>query len=117
MKRLFKYGLFLATVAVLASAISAQALECPSMKAITGDASAQPDLTAQLSGKDVLSQIPGIYGSLKAQFPGVSNAQLSDYLIAAYCPVVKADASLSEEEMKARVNEFADKVVSTVYSR
>ena len=117
MKRLLQKNLFFAAVAVLAPAASAFALECPSMKAITGESAAQPDLTAQLSAPDVLAQVPGIYGSLKTQFAGVSNAQLADYLIAAYCPIVKGDASLSEQEKKARVDEFADKVVSTAYSR
>ena len=40
---------------------------------------------------------------------------LVNYLIAAYCPVVKAEAGLSDEEKMARVREFADKAISSAY--
>lgn len=93
---------------------AAQALECPALQSLDGSG-ATPDLKEQLASKDVLNQIPGIIGALHDQFPKASKAQLVNYLIAAYCPVAKADASLSNEEKMAKVKEFADKAISYAY--
>ena len=107
----------IALVASLALALgggAASALECPALQSLDGS-SAAPDLKGQLASKDVIAQVPGILGALHQQFPSVSKALLVNYLIAAYCPVVKADAALSDEEKMAKVREFADKVVSSAY--
>jgi hypothetical protein len=118
MKRSVEKGLFVVLVAGLAlgsSLTDASAFECPQLQSPAGGDVAIPDLTKQLSSKDVLSQIPGIFGSLKEQYPSVSKPMLVNYLIAAYCPVVKAEAGLSDEEKMARVREFADKAISLAY--
>lgn len=118
MKRSVEKSLFVILVAGLAlgaGLTGASALECPKLQSPGGAGAASPDLTAQLSAKDPLAQIPGILGSLKEQFPGVSKPILVDFLIASYCPVVKANTSLSDEEKMARVKEFADRVVSKAF--
>ncbi|WP_296708024.1 hypothetical protein [Rhodoblastus sp.] len=118
MKRSVEKSLFVILVAGFAlgaGLTGASALECPKLQSPGGAGAASPDLTAQLSSKDALAQIPGIFASLQQQFPGVSKPILVDYLIASYCPVVKANTSLSDEEKMARVKEFADRVVSKAF--
>ncbi len=107
------FALLVAGLAFGAVAPAAHALECPTLQSLDGSGKT-PDLTAQLS-KDPLRQVPGVLGALREQFPNASKPQLVNYLIAAYCPVVKADTALSEEEKQARVREFADKVVSSAF--
>jgi len=118
MKRGVEKSLFVVLVAGLAlgsGLTGASALECPKLQALSGSDATLPDLTQQLSSKDVLSQVPGILGSLKEKYPGVSKPMLVNYLIAAYCPVVNAETGLSDEEKMARVREFADKAISLAY--
>lgn len=120
MKRAFARNLFhvIAVSLTLGSGLSgAWALECPAPQALGDGSAAQADLTGQLSSKDVLDQVPGMLGALRQQYPGANVGQFVNYLIAAYCPVVKADASLSEQEKQARIRDFADRVVSSAYSR
>jgi hypothetical protein len=105
--------MLVAGLALGALAPAALALECPALQAPDGSGRT-PDLAAPLA-QDPLRQVPGVLGFLKEQFPSASKAQLANYLIAAYCPVVKADAALNEEEKQARVREFADKVVSSAF--
>jgi hypothetical protein len=107
--------LLTAVIAVMASETGAAALECPALQSLGGETAGTPDLSQQLASKDVLAQVPGLLGTLHAKFPSASNAQLVNYLIAAYCPVVKADAALSDQEKMGKVKEFADKVVSSAY--
>lgn len=112
-----KPGLKKFVVAVLvvgSTSGAAMALDCPKPQDLDGSG-ATPDLTRQLATRHVLSQVAGIYGSLHQQYPKATGAQLTNYLIAAYCPVVKADSALSEPEKEAKVKEFADKVVSAAY--
>jgi hypothetical protein len=103
-----------AGLALGAGVSAAAALECPVLQSLDG-AKDQPDLSGPLSSKDILSQIPGMFAILQQKYPGVSKPQLVNYLIAAYCPVVKGDASLSEQEKQARIREFADRAVSKAY--
>ncbi|MCI4679322.1 hypothetical protein K9U39_10545 [Rhodoblastus acidophilus] len=100
-----------AGLALGAGVPAASALECPRLQSLDGSTTL-PDLTAQLKTKDVLSQIPGILGYLHEQFPHAGKLPLDNYLIASYCAVVKADATLSEVERQAKIRDFADKVVS-----
>jgi hypothetical protein len=107
-------GAALAAGLALGAGGAAQALECPALQSLDGSG-ATPDLKEQLASKDVLKQLPGVIGALHDQFPKASKAQLVNYVIAAYCPVVKADAALSGEEQMAKVKEFADKAIAYAY--
>jgi hypothetical protein len=101
---------------VLGSALTvAQALECPVLKPFGGAAGVPASLEQQLASKDVLAQIPGILASLHQQYPQAEKSLLTDYLIAAYCPIVKGAANLSEQEKQARVIEFANSVIAVQY--
>ena len=106
--------IFIAGLVTGLSCGAALALECPKLQPLDAKGTT-PDLTKQLATKDVLSQVPGVLGALKEQFPAVGKPMLVNYVIAAYCPVVKADAGLSEQEKDAKLREFADKVVSSAF--
>lgn len=93
----------------------AWALECSAPQQLGDSATVPPDLTRQLGSDDVLDQIPGILGALHQQYPSASKQQLVDYLVAAYCPVVKGDAEADEDEKRAELKEFADSLIATEY--
>jgi hypothetical protein len=92
-----------------------RAIECPTLQALGGEAGAPADLTRQLAANDVLTQIPGILGHLRQQFPDAGKPAFINYLIAAYCPVIAGRADLNEQEKAAKVREFANAVIATEY--
>ncbi len=118
MKSLHQFGLrsmLVLGVSLGLAPTGAWALECPAPQQLGDSATVPPDLTRQLASDDVLEQAPGILGALHQQFPGASKQQLIDFLAAAYCPVVKGDADLDEDEKQATVKEFADSLISDEY--
>jgi hypothetical protein len=102
-------------VMICVSLSSASALECPTLEPYGGAAGVPATLTQQLASANVLVQIPGILGQLHQQTPRAPNAEIVNYLISAYCPVVKADSRLSEQEKEAKLKGFADAVVAAQY--
>lgn len=100
--------------ALLASAPLALALECSKPEPLDATQKA-PDLAVQLASPQILAQVPGIYGALRAQFPKASKAQIVDYLVTSYCPVVKAQSGLSAQEQDAKVKSFADAAVNAAF--
>jgi hypothetical protein len=101
---------------VLGSTLTAaRALECPVLKPFGAAAGVPASLEQQLASKDVLAQIPGILGSMHQQYPQAEKQLLTDYLIAAYCPIVKDATNLSEQEKQAQVIEFANSVIAAQY--
>ena len=118
MKRGVEKSLFVVLVAGLALGTGPtgfSALECPqasgSLRQRCGPSRPDPAIVVERRA----AQVPGILGSLKEKYPGVSKPMLVNFLIAAYCPVVNAETSLSDEEKMARVREFADKAISLAY--
>jgi hypothetical protein len=94
---------------------SVWAIECPTLQPLGGEAGAPADLTRQLAANDVLTQIPGILGHLRQQFPDAGKRAFVDYLVAAYCPVIAGRADLNEQEKVAKLREFANAVIATEY--
>lgn len=103
-----------AVAAALFGASAALALDCPKPQPLDASGKA-PDLAAALASPSVLSEIPGLLGALHSQFPAASKGQLVDYLVGSYCPMVKADAKLSDQEKQAKVKLFADTAVAAAY--
>jgi hypothetical protein len=100
---------------ICVSLSGASALECPTLEPYGGAAGIPATLTQQLASANVLAQIPGILGQLHQRTPRAPRAELVNYLISAYCPVVTADSSLSEQEKQAKLKGFADAVVAAEY--
>ncbi len=59
-------------------------------------------------GGDAVSEI---VGRLKRDNPGVRDAEVTNYLVTLYCPVVDRNHSLSEEEKRARLLAFSSRVM------
>lgn len=108
-------AMVLGAAAICVTLSSVCAMECPSLKPFGGSAGVPTDLEKQLASTDVLAQIPGIVSQLHQQTPAAPKGEIVDYLVAAYCPVVKADSRLSEQERQAKVREFTNAVVATEY--
>ena len=85
---------FLAIAIVAALAGPAFALECPVPQPLTRPGILQETpaqitaLSNLLAGGDVGNTIPVIVADLRARYPGIENAEIINYLMAAYCPIV-----------------------------
>lgn len=119
----------LATVASIRSGITttdlgteaAQKLDCPRVSS--------DDIAGTLSnpGSGILtmlqgiksnggggSQVPVLINEIRQASPGISDAQLVDDTIAAFCPIVAQDTAMSEVEKKQVVDAFAAQVNTEV---
>jgi hypothetical protein len=82
-------------VGLLGMSVPARALGwCPAPKKLTRpgvlkETSRQiADLTAVLASGDANNHMPAIISDLRRRYPGVENAEVANYLLAAYCPVI-----------------------------
>ena len=57
------------------------------------------------------SAVPKILSVLRQHHPHASSAKLTNYLITLYCPVVKANASLSERQKRTRLKHFSSSLM------
>jgi hypothetical protein len=107
--------------ACLAPVASAYALECPSPQPLTrpGVLKETPaqiaTLSKQLAAGDVNDRIPTVVADLKARYPGIENAEIINYLVTAYCPVVGAMSGVNDSQRNAMVQSFAAQLMQQVY--
>jgi hypothetical protein len=93
-----------------------RALECPLAQPATTATALQEspetirDLSALLAaqGTDV---VPEIVAGLRRRYPGAQDAEIANYLVTLYCPVVNRDAALSDSEKSGRLGAFASQVM------
>ena len=97
------------------------ALECPTLQTSTGPgvlketpAQAQQIASLLATGDDD-NRIRVIVDDLRARYPGVQNAEMIDYLMAAYCPVVAQLSGLGEQEKQARMDRFVTQLSQIIY--
>jgi hypothetical protein len=116
-------GAFLLLLAASqALAFSAHALECPVPKPLTRPGVLR-ETPAQVAGVsnllatgDVGNRATIIAADLRARYPGVENAELVNYLMAAYCPIVARLPGLSEVEWRARMDAFVSRLARLIYA-
>ena len=95
----------------------ALALECPQpqMKASKGALKETPNTismrSATLKARGSAA-VPSLIFQIRKDHPGSSNADVTDYLITAYCPVVNQRHELTEDQKKQDLARFADQVRS-----
>ena len=112
--------LALSLSAAFAFPVAAQSWECPTPQDVHGpgvltETSAQIQRTADLlASSDASNRVPEIVADLRKRYPGVRNAELVNYLVTAYCPVVGRLSGLSDAERKSRVDRFATQVSHVV---
>jgi hypothetical protein len=47
---------------------------------------------------------------LKRKYPKADKTELTNYMVAAYCPIVAADQDLSDAEKRERLDQFSEQV-------
>ena len=114
---------------VLAGAIGAQialaqpssACECPEPQVhdVRGVISHSPQelarAGARLHTEDVDNRIEVIARDLKQEYPPAEQTELTNFMVAAYCPINAADQGLSDSEKVERLDSFSAEV-GQIYS-
>ena len=100
---------------------AAQSVECPKPHTVSGPGvlKESPAQIAEagrfLASGDSVNRAPEMASDLRKRYPGVSNAEIENYLVAAYCPVAAKLNGLSVAERQARVDRFARQASVAVY--
>ena len=108
---------YMTLTACIALITPAKALECPEpqMQASHGALQETPKTistrTAALKARGSAA-VPSLIYQLRKSHPNSSNADITNYLITAYCPVVNQKAELTEEQKKRALGRFTDQVRS-----
>jgi hypothetical protein len=105
----------LAGAAICVALSGARALECPTPQPLGGTAGVPDGLKKQLASSHVLAQIPGILRNLHQAAPAASKQDLVDYLVAAYCPIIKSRPNMSDDLKKGKLKEFANAAIAAEY--
>lgn len=101
-------------VTVLASG-QASALECPvahpeNSPVALRETQAQIKTDAQMLAAQGSDAIPTIVHGVRQKHPRAGLAEITNYLVTTYCPVLQANAALSETEKRARLVAFSSQV-------
>jgi hypothetical protein len=100
-------------LAALAQVATAEALECP-VPAAGGQGA---EIRALLPTGDAFADVARLNASVATlRQKGISQALIIDGLIGAYCPLVAANAGLTDAQRTARVRQFAARIARTVYA-
>ncbi len=59
--------------------------------------------------------VPLVEADLRARYPGVEDAELVNYLVTAFCPVVSNMTGMSDAEKQARMNRFVQDLMQMTY--
>jgi len=122
-KQRFAGGVTRAIIIALVSALAmpAAALQCPAPQplarpGILKETRTQTQVVATLlaTGDDA-NRIRVIVDDLRARYLGVENAEIVNYLMAAYCPVVAQLSGLGEQEKQARMDRFVIQLSQIIY--
>jgi hypothetical protein len=101
----------------LLAAAPARALECPTAQPLARPgvlqetAAQKADLSRLLATGDTDNRVKVIVADLRSRYPTVENAELINYLAAAYCPVVARLSGVGEQAKQARMDQFVGQVV------
>jgi mono/diheme cytochrome c family protein len=97
---------------------AAKALDCPAVSS-TGAAGTLSDpgtgileLMRGVTPDSLDQRVNEIIAQVRAANPGVSNDELSDDLVAAYCPILATDAQLSFDQKQTRLSAFLSSVTN-----
>ena len=111
----------IAFAACLAIASGAAAFECPapqklSHPGVLKETPTQIAVVGQLlASGEPRKTVPLVEADLRARYPGVENAEIVNYIVTAYCPVVNAESGLSDAEKQARLSSFVSDLNAIIY--
>jgi len=115
------FGGLIAALAACGAAAPASALECPdpegvASRSVLQQTPAEIEATGKrLASGDPEKATPAVVADLRARYPKADAADLVNYVITAYCPVINAYPTLSEAEKKARMDAFVKQLLDNVY--
>ena len=98
---------------------AARALDCPIPQPRTTASALQesPQDIQVLSGL-IAAQgtgvVPQIIAQLKRKYPDAQDAEITNYLVTLYCPVVNRDGSLSNAEKADRLSAFSSQIMQAL---
>ena len=72
-------------------------------------------LASLLASGDEANRIRVVVGDLRARYPGIENAEIVNYLMAAYCSVVAQLSGLSEQEKRTRLDLFVSQLSQIIF--
>jgi hypothetical protein len=99
-------------LAWFAASGQAAAIECPKAEKDTYVlSSSQKRLLTKGTYIDLVNEIAVMSASLRTQQPGLSYLGLVNAIVAAYCPVIASEPSLSEQQKRDDVRKFSDIVM------
>lgn len=102
--------------------LPALAFECPVPQPLHGPAVLKETpartqaLSELLASGDLGNRVPMIVQDLRHRYPGVGDAEVSNYLMRAYCPIIAQLSGLSDAEMRARMQRFGSEIRAAIYS-
>jgi len=105
----------------LLSAPAVHALECPKPQptsrpgVIPESAVKIDDLSALLDSGDHANRIRVLVQNLRQSYPSAENAEVVNYLVAAFCPMVNQLNGLGDAEKQGRIDAFTRQVAGQVY--
>lgn len=97
------------------------ALECPEPQKLSrpGILKETPTqiavVSAFLANGKANKTVPLLEADLRARYPGVENAEIINYIVTAYCPVVNDMKGSSDAMKKARMNRFVHDLMQMTY--
>jgi hypothetical protein len=105
-----------AIVAIMLAAGPAAAFDCPVPQPVTDQDAIKetPARIAQLSDElkadETGSATEGAIFELKRSYPNATFAEIVNYMVTAYCPIIAENNSLSDEEKRSRLDRYAQQV-------
>jgi hypothetical protein len=105
-KRMALIFLLSGVLSCLSAKGHAAGLDCPDMGTTNLLTDAQVKLVASGNSVDIANEIYDLINKLQIEKPNISYAELTDLLIAAYCPVVANLANLTTAEKWRRMRQF-----------
>jgi len=99
-----------------------RALECPlPQPAATASAVRETEQDIrELSGllaAQGTGVVPEIVAGLRRRYPSAQDAEIANYLVTVYCPVVNRDAAASDAEKAARLGAFSSELMQMLARR
>lgn len=97
---------------------AAKELDCPAVSAtgitgtLTDPGSGILEMMQGVTPDTLDDRVNEIIARVRTAEPGISNGDLSDELVAAYCPVLAKDAALSFDQKQARLSAFLSSVTN-----